>query len=253
MADSDNTTPLSFVTRRLLMTQIVTMAGLGPFGARARENIAIKSRQDDPALRLCESWHEIHRSTLELCRQQQQLETYLVKAIGFPCAKMQLPGGGEKTVHSVESLDELYSPESEVALDRVLADLAAHQARWDAADAEIGFSRTDELIRRSEATEQALLDDLPLSQACSVEGVLAKLLVILRYGEHWEDPDDFPWRHIRSVLDDLARHHHIDPASIVASRANEGKERKRTRWPTGDFAVTAIARCVLWRPVTKTT
>ncbi|CDX41465.1 conserved hypothetical protein [Mesorhizobium plurifarium] len=219
MADSDHSTTLPSVTRRLLMTQIVGVAGLWPFGARARENVSIKGRQDDPALRLCESWHEVHRSTLALCRQQQQLETYLVKAIGFPCAKVQLAGGGERTVHSVESLESLYSPENEVAWDRALADLSAHQARWDATDAEIGFSRTDELIQRSEAAEQALLDDLPLTPARTVEGVLAKLSVVLRYGEHWEDSDEFPWRHIRSVLDDLARYHHIDPTTIIASCA----------------------------------
>ncbi|RUW51082.1 hypothetical protein EOA32_17200 [Mesorhizobium sp. M1A.F.Ca.ET.072.01.1.1] len=219
MADSDHSTTLSSVTRRLLMTQIVAMGALWPFGARARENISVKGRQGDPVLRLCAKWHEVHRSTLALCRQQQQLETYLVEAVGFPCAKMQLRDGGERTVHSVESLDKLYSSENEVAWGRALADLAAHQARWDAADVEIGFSRTDELIQRSEAAEQALLDDLPLSPARSVEGVLAKLLVILHYGEHWENPDDFPWRHIRSMLDDLARCHDIDPASIV--NANE--------------------------------
>lgn len=226
MADSDHSTTLSSVTRRLLMTQIVAAGGLLPFGARAREDISIKGQHDDPALRLCESWHEVHRSTLALCRKQQQLETYLVKAIGFPCAKMQLPGGGEKTVHSPESLDELYSPENEVAWRRALADLAAHQARWDAADAEIGFSRTDELIQRSKAAEQALLDDLPLTPACSVEGVLAKLFVILCYGEHWEDSDDFPWRHVRSALDDLARYHHIDPTTILASCA-QGRHQER--------------------------
>ncbi|MCP9232295.1 hypothetical protein NMG46_18845 [Mesorhizobium sp. LMG 17147] len=218
MADSDHSMTLPSVTRRRLMTQLVAVAGLWPFGAWARESISIKGRQDDPALRLCESWHEVHRSTLALCRQQQQLETYLVKAIGFPCAKVKLPGGGEKTVHSVESLDEFYSPENEMAWGRAFSELAAHQARWDAADAEIRFSSTDELIQRSEEAEQALLDELPLTPACSVEGVLAKLLVILRYGEHWDDSDDFPWRHIRSVLDDLARYHDIDPATIVGSR-----------------------------------
>ncbi|TIS45766.1 hypothetical protein [Mesorhizobium sp.] len=215
MADSDHSTTLSSVTRRLLMAQIVAVGGLWPLGARARENISVKGRQGDPARRLCESWHEVHSSTVALCQKQQQLETYLVKTVGFPCAKMRLRDGGERTVNSVESLDKLYSPENEVAWGRALADLAAHQARWDAADAEIGFSRTDELIQRSEAAEQALLDELPLSPACSVEGVLAKLLVILRYGEHWEDPDDFPWRHIRSVLDDLAHCYDIDPANIV--------------------------------------
>lgn len=209
MADSDHSTTLSSVTRRLLMTQIVAVGALWPFGTRARENISVRGHEDDPALHLCQSWHEVHSSTLALCQQQQQLETYLVKKVGFPCIKVQLRGG-EKTVHSVESLNELYSPENEVIWGRALADLTAHQARWDAADAEIGFSKTDELILRSEAAEQALLDDLPLCPARSVEGVLAKLLAILRYGEQWENSDDFPWRHIRSVLDDIAQQHDID-------------------------------------------
>ncbi|TGT85416.1 MULTISPECIES: hypothetical protein [unclassified Mesorhizobium] len=217
MADSDHSTTLSSVTRRLLMTQIVAWAALRPFGARAREYIQVRGRQDDPALRLCKSWHEIHSSTSGLCQEQQRLETYLVKTIGFPAASLRLCDGQEQTVYSPESLNDLYSPENEIVWGRALADLAAHQARWDAADAEIGYSRTDELIRESEVAEQALLDDLPQSPACTVEGALAKLLVVLRYGEQWEDPDDFPWPHIRSVLDDLARHHNIDPASIGAS------------------------------------
>jgi hypothetical protein len=50
-------------------------------------------------------------------------------------------------------------------------------------------------------------DKLPQTAATSIEGILAKLLVILHDGEHWDRPDDFPWPHIRSVLDDLARHH----------------------------------------------
>ncbi|WP_181176584.1 hypothetical protein [Mesorhizobium sp. B2-3-5] len=54
--------------------------------------------------------------------------------------------------------------------------IAAHQARWDAADAEIGYSRTDELIQRS---EQALLDDLALSPACSVEAATTKAASML--------------------------------------------------------------------------
>ncbi|RWB38271.1 MULTISPECIES: hypothetical protein [unclassified Mesorhizobium] len=112
-----------------------------------------------------------------------------------------------RDAHSIESLNDAYSPENEVEWGRALADFAAHQARWDAADDEIGYSRTDELIRQSETAESALLDDLPETAATSIEGILAKLKVILRDGEHWEHPDDFPWPHIRSVLGDLSRHH----------------------------------------------
>lgn len=141
------------------------------------------------------------------CREQQRLETLLARTVGFPCARVRLADGTDVTLHSIESLNDAHSPEDEVEWGRALADFVAHQARWDAADAEIGYSRTDELIRQSETAESALLDDLPQTVATSIEGILAKLKVILRDGEHWERPDDFPWPHIRSVLGDLSRYH----------------------------------------------
>lgn len=208
MADSDNSMSLSFVTRRRLLAGTAMAMLAWPVQGKSR---AVELRGGggvpDPALRLCGNWQKIHDETLALCREQQRLETHLARTVGFPCAKVRLADGTDVTLHSIESLNEAYSPENEVEWGRALADFAAHQARWDAADAEIGYSRTDELIRQSETAESALLEDLPQTVATSIEGILAKLEVILRDGEHWEHPDDFPWPHIRSVLDDLARHH----------------------------------------------
>ncbi|MUT27045.1 MULTISPECIES: hypothetical protein [Mesorhizobium] len=208
MDDSDNSMSLSFVTRRRLLAGTATAAVAWPFQVKSRAaELTDGSSAADPALRLCGNWQKIHDETLALCREQQRLETHLARTVGFPCAKLRLADGTDVTLHSIESLNDAYSPENEVEWGRALADFAAHQARWDAADAEIGYSRTDELIRRSETAESALLDDLPHTPATSIEGILAKLAVILRDGEHWEHPDDFPWPHIRSVLDDLARRH----------------------------------------------
>lgn len=208
MADSDNSMSLSFVTRRCLLAATATAAAVWPFQVKSRAaELKDGSSAADPALRLCGNWQKIHDETLALCREQQRLETHLARTVGFPCARVWLADGTDVTLHSIESLNDAYSPENEVEWGRALADFAAHQTRWDAADAEIGYSRTDELIRHSETAESALLDDLAQTAATSIEGILAKLEVILCDGEHWEHPDDFPWPHIRSVLDDLSRHH----------------------------------------------
>ncbi|MFU0504881.1 hypothetical protein [Pseudaminobacter sp. NGMCC 1.201702] len=199
------------------------------FGTSACEASQGPAGQGDPVLALCESWRKTHEETLALCRKQQRLETYLAKAIGFPCVKVRLRNGEVVTVHSIESLSHICSPEDEAIWRRALADFAVHQARWNAADAGIGYSQTQELERQSEAAERAILDDLPLAPASSMQGVLAKLSVILRDGEHWEEPDDFPWPHIRSVLDDLARLHHIDPATIAGSDERQNNEHQKDR------------------------
>ncbi|MET3594906.1 MAG: hypothetical protein EOQ57_18255 [Mesorhizobium sp.] len=208
MADSNNSMSAFFVTRRRLLAGTAGAAAAWPFHGKTRAaELTDGSSAADPALRLCGNWQKIHDETLALCREQQRLETHLARTVGFPCARVRLADGTDVTLHSIESLNDTYSPENEVEWDRALADFAAHQARWDAADDEIGYSRTDELIRQSETAESALLDDLPQTVATSIEGILAKLKVILRDGEHWEHPDDFPWPHIRSVLGDLSRHH----------------------------------------------
>lgn len=208
MDDSDNSMSLFFITRRRLLAGTATGAAAWLFQAKSlAAELTDGSSAGDPALRLCGNWQKIHNETLALCREQRRLETYLARTVGFPCAKVRLADGTELTLHSMEGLNDAYSAEIEVEWSRAVADFAAHQARWDAADAEIGYSRADELIRQSEIAERELLDSLPQTAATSTEGILAKLLVILHDGEHWERPADFPWPHIRSVLDDLGHHH----------------------------------------------
>lgn len=193
MDDSDNSRTLPSVTRRRLMAGAAVLSVSWPFGVSSHEGTRNRLKQNDPALVLCQNWQQLHDKTLTLCREQQRLEAHLARTVGFPRAR--------------------YFPENEVGWGRAHARLAALQARWDAADAEIDYLKTDDLIRQAEAAEQALLDDLSLSPASSIEGILAKLMVIVRNGEHWDDPHSFPWPHIRSVLDDIVRHHGIHPTT----------------------------------------
>lgn len=227
MTDSDHSTTLPSVTRRRLMKASALVSALCPFGDGAR-GAAISGSQPDPAIAVCQNWQKTHAETLALCKRQQQLETYLARTIGFPCARVLLRDGRNVTLHSVDSLNDVCSPDDEAMWGRALADFASHQARWDAADAEIGYSRTQQLERKSQAAEKILLDELPLILASSIEGVLAKLSVILCDGEQWEDSDDFPWSHIRSVLNDLARLHDIDP-DVVVARSNKRGDQNHCR------------------------
>lgn len=187
MADSDNSTTLRSVTRRRLMIGAAAASVARPSGAAAGENMSPNSPQEDPSLRLCEQWREAHSNTTALCRKQQVLETQLIRTIGFP------------------------------ARDRAVVDPTANQARWDAVDDQIGYSKMDGMIRQSEAAEQAILGNLLLSPATTIQGVLAKLSVILCEAEHREDPNDFPWPHIRALRNDLTRLHGLDIATILRS------------------------------------
>ncbi|MBR2690450.1 MAG: hypothetical protein IKE42_21575 [Aquamicrobium sp.] len=174
MTVSDDSTTLSCAVRRRLAETAL------PFGVSEQEDVSRKVPQDEQVFRLCEQWHEAHDDTLELCRKQQLLESQLVSMVGFPI--------GDDNAHGTDAI----------------ADRASHQARWDAMDKQIGYSAMDKLIRQSEAAEQALLGDLLLSQASTVDGVMAKLSVILCVAEHRESSDDFPWPHIRALRHDLA-------------------------------------------------
>ncbi len=226
MADTDKRTTLLTVTRRQLMAGVAAASSAGPFGVSARDDTTRKLQLEDPTLRLCERWLEVHGRTQALCRKQQSLETMLVRTIGSQNTQEHLTSGGEANVRSVDGLSIILLPEDEAFQDKAVAELAAHQARWDAMDDQIGYSRMDEMIRQSEAIEQALLGDLLLSPATTIHGVLAKLSVMLCEAENREDPDDFPWLHIRALWNDLIRLHGLDAVTNPGSEKQQNSQSR---------------------------
>lgn len=225
MADSDHSTTLPSVTRRRLMAGVAAASVARPLGGMAAQQSPSRSGEGDPAIGLREQWQRLHDQTQALCRQQQRLETYLVKTVGFPVVKLRLSNGEEMTIHSPGSRPDFIAPEEAERWKEAIEELASRQARWNAADLEVGFSQAEELVRQSEAAEQALMQRLSLTRASSIEGVLTKLAVILCDGEHWCDLEEFPWPHIRSVLNDLAHIHGIDPTAIVPTEQDRNDER----------------------------
>ncbi|MGX5804295.1 hypothetical protein ACWGS9_24040 [Bradyrhizobium sp. Arg314] len=206
MADSDNTTPLSFVTRRRVLAGTAFAIAGWQRRAFASNNLE-KDLSADPAVALWRKWHDAHEQTERLCRQQQRLERKLAETVGFPSVTIRLSGGESVTLHSLEALREVLDlgPEGVAMRAKAEADFAAHQARWDAADKGIGYSTALRAEREVADRAEDLLEALSETPATSLAGVAAKLDAVLREGEVSEDSDEFPWPQIRSAFEDIGR------------------------------------------------
>ncbi|MDX8496728.1 hypothetical protein RFN29_35165, partial [Mesorhizobium sp. VK22B] len=122
-------------------------------------------------------------------------------------ATIRLHDGESVRLHSLKSIHEVLDldPEDVAMRAKAEADLADHQAHWDAADREIGYSAALQAERESADRAEDLLEALSKTPAASLAGVAAKLEAALREGEVSEDGAEFPWPQIRSALDDVIR------------------------------------------------
>ncbi|WP_434722457.1 hypothetical protein [Mesorhizobium sp. RIZ17] len=206
MADSDNTTPLSFVTRRkVLGVTAFAIAGC-EWDALAGE-AASAAIPSDPVLAIWREWRNAREESERLCDQSAHLERTLVKTVGFPCATVQLPGGENVTVHSIGALREVLGADAKADDARAKAEarLAAHQARWDAADRRVGYSSVADAERQAADRAEKLLEALAAAPATCLTGVAAKLNAVLLESEVREGGAEFPWPQIRSAFGDVMR------------------------------------------------
>jgi len=190
-----------------LLTATVATAATWPFqNGTAVAGPLAGSSAFDPALALWREWQGAHLNTAALCRRQQRLETRLVEAIGFPYAEVQLPDEDATVVVSWHGdIEDLFGDDSALAARRAQAeaDLAAHQARWDAEDKRIGYSAAKRAELAAADHEQKLVEVLMATPATTLAGVAGKLDAVLRSGESVEECEEFPWPQIRSALGDL--------------------------------------------------
>ncbi len=127
----------------------------------------------DPVLALTEHWRDAHARTLALCRRQQRLESRIARTTGYlpSCCTEEVSG---TTGRERGGPGPRYS---------------------EAKAAEEHFAR--ETAR--------LLEELAQTPAHSMDGVVAKLEVLLLESEVGDGASDFPWPHLRSVLGDIRR------------------------------------------------
>jgi hypothetical protein len=206
MADSDNTTPLSFVTRRRVLGA-TAIAILGWERTALASKAPAPGQSSDPALAIWREWLNAHKLSERLCDQSAHLERTLVETVGYPCAIVQSPGGEDTTIHSIGALREVLgaNADTDEARGKAEARLAAHQSRWDAADRRIGYSSVTEAERKAADRAEELLEALAAAPATSLAGVAAKLNAVLLESEAREGGAEFPWPQIRSAFDDVMR------------------------------------------------
>ncbi|WP_265518716.1 hypothetical protein [Nitratireductor luteus] len=234
MDDSDDTTTLPSVTRRHLLVGTMATTAAWPLqeGAAIAGTLA-SNPSFDPALSLWHEWKAAYLHTAALCRKQQRLETKLVGRVGFPQADVYLPDEDVTvTVSWLGDIEELLGDDPALADIRAQAeaDLAAHQARWDDADAQIGYSAAKREEQDASDREQDLFDSLTHTPATSLSGVAGKLDAILREGESWEDCSDFPWPQVRSALVDVVRiGQALQPDAFMPGSERTGPYQRRHR------------------------
>ncbi|WP_265517914.1 hypothetical protein [Nitratireductor luteus] len=234
MDDSDDTTTLSSVTRRRLLTGTIATMAVWPLqGGAAIAGTLAGNPSFDPALSLWREWKTTYLHTAALCRKQQRLETKLVGRVGFPQAQVHLPDEDVTvTVSWLGDIEELFGDDPALAdiRSKAEADLAAHQARWDEADAQIGYSAAKREEQEASDREQNTFDALTHTPATSLSGVAGKLDAILREGESWEDCSDFPWPQVRSALVDVVRiGQALQPGTFMPGGDRKGPYQRRHR------------------------
>lgn len=215
MADSDNSTPLSFVARRRVLGA-TAIAILGWETSALAGKAPAAAVPSDPALAIWREWYNAHELSEYLCDQSAHLERTLAETVGYPCATIQLPGREDVTAHSIRALREVLGDDTEADEARAKAEahFAAHQARWDAADRRIGYSSVTEAERKAADRAEHLLEALAAAPATSLTGVAAKLNAVLLEGEVREGGAEFPWPQIRSAFDDVMRIGQLSPTKL---------------------------------------
>ncbi len=189
MADSEISTSLRLVTRRGFLTGTVLATSVHPFQGHAQGVVTYTDRlTSDGAYSRWQEWRAAHQMTEKLCHEQQRLETRLMKMVG---------------VHPTEPNDQ--NTEARARLDSDVSRPNSCLTRWDAADAEIGYSAAKAAEERAAEHEQELAQTLWTTPAQSVAGIAAKLDALLREGEWCEACPEFPWPQVRSALTDLIR------------------------------------------------
>ncbi len=197
MADSENSRTLPSCTHRNLLFSVAD------FLTRQTEPVPSYPRID-PALPKWNMWQQAYKEFCQISRLQQHLETEMLRTVGEPFIEIDVPGEKPAKVKSERDIELfLPGPELEEARENAKEALKKHYALRDVADKLSGYSRALAAEDIASGREQAAARALWETQARSLEGIIAKLHVLITLGVLEPDCDEFPWKPLRSVLADL--------------------------------------------------
>ncbi len=166
----------------------------------------------DPVLPLCRDLMVARGCAQKLTHRQQAIESVMMERIGGPGVRVDLPDGGH--VYAVVPEDVVDLLEGTELAPAAGAELAAHQAHWSAADAELGYAAALRAEGRALQRVRDLADRLWATPATSLAGVIAKLDALLAEGAPSPVTSDLPWPQLRAIRADLERLHVAAPTSL---------------------------------------
>lgn len=204
MAKSKDSTSPSSLTRRTLLAGAAA-APLAP--APVFSESLTGGCERDPVLALWQQWREAQAEAEAWRVRWQKLERLLFRTVGFPRVAVPAPGDRATYVIDHDDIEDLLGDAAETAAlrERLHANLASHQARWDAAATSVQFAAVEVQYDAADVRAEALSDTISRTPAGSVAGVAAKLALVVAFGQPSEHDDQFPWPHLRSALADLHR------------------------------------------------
>ena len=203
MVDSENSTSLPFVSRRELLSGLAATPAV-----RAAHAAIGRVEPTDPIVSLLREWQRLHAHASGLCRHWQEMETRLVRTVGFPQVFIPLSDGScEIGAQSHLDIDRavgasVCSREISAALH---AELATHQSRWDVEAERLGFddAKRQECEAWDEESEAA--QSIFRSKAATLAGIEIKLALMMELCSAFASDPEFPLPQLSSTLADVRR------------------------------------------------
>lgn len=203
MANDHHTTSLPSVSRRALLAGTAA----APIAAAPRF-LSSPESAPDPVVPLWREWERLHALAFELCHRWQEMETRLVRAIGFP--QVFIPSTDGPRAICAQSHTEIDQAVAAGDCSREVgaalhAEFAVRRARWDAEAEAVGFDEANrqELAawREQEEAARAIFG----TKAETLAGVEIKLTLMIRLCSVYSDDPDFPLPQLRSTMADVKR------------------------------------------------
>jgi len=164
--------------------------------------------QRDPIEPLWREWERLHARALGLCEHWQEIESRLVRAVGFPQVFIPSADGARNIcAQSSSDIDQAVAAgdcpqELGVTLH---AELAARRARWDAEAEALGFDEANRQELQAWRKEEEAVRAVFRTRAATLAGVEIKLALMIQLCSAFSDDPDFPLPQLRSTIADVKR------------------------------------------------
>jgi hypothetical protein len=204
MVDFENSTSLSFVSRRKLLTGAGAVPLLGGPLQPSRQLPATP----DPIILLWREWQRLFARASALCCLFQDMETHLMHTVDIPQVFIPSPQGSRAIcAQSHAEIDRALtesdcSPEISAALHVEFAD---RRARWDAAADRLGFNEIKQQEGEAWDEEARATTAIFQTRATTLAGVEIKIALMVQLCATGSDDPDFPLPQLRTTMADLKR------------------------------------------------